>query len=64
MRAQIYVRERLLKHGTTDKELAAELGYSHANDLSHAYKKSFRRGHPGGPAAGGPAKLASVVGVR
>ncbi len=36
-----YVRERLLKHETTVKALAAELGYSHANDLSRAYKKYF-----------------------
>jgi len=30
-----------LKHETTVKALAAELGYSHANDLSRAYKKYF-----------------------
>ena len=36
-----YVRARLLKQGTSVKALAAELGYSHANDLSRAYKKYF-----------------------
>jgi AraC-like DNA-binding protein len=37
----IYARERLGQPGVSVKEVASELGYSHANDLSRAYKKHF-----------------------
>ena len=36
-----YAKDRLLRHEVSVKEVAYELGYRHANDLSRAYKSFF-----------------------